>query len=223
MGSAKQSSGLLRRTWHSMRRHVRLTACGALALVLSVLFIALGLSPGMSVLLAFDIAVVVFLAAVLWMFVRAQKGDMEKYAREEGENYWSFLLISVVVAGVALLALAVQLQGSDSGGIFQVALAAGSQMLVWLFINTVFTLHYAHEFYDEGPKRRWGLDFPATEEPDYWDFVYFAFCLGMTFQVSDVEITERGIRRVATVHSLVAFLFNVVIVALSVNVVAGIM
>ena len=94
-------------------------------------------------------------------------------------------------------------------------------LLSWLFVNTIFAIHYAHEFYGDGGGKRSGLEFPGTQEPDYGDFVYFAFVIGMTCQVSDVQISERGIRRVALVHALVAFFFNVIVIALSVSIVAG--
>jgi len=125
------------------------------------------------------------------------------------------------VSVIAVVALAIELHASRSGGLLEVALAASSLLLAWLFMNTIFALHYAHEFYGDRGGKGSGLDFPGTREPDYWDFVYFAFVIGMTFQVSDVQISERQIRRVALAHAVIAFFFNVIIIALSVNVVAS--
>ncbi len=88
-------------------------------------------------------------------------------------------------------------------------------------MNTIFALHYAHEFYGDWGGKGSGLDFPGTREPDYWDFFYFAFVIGMTFQVSDVQITSRRIRRLALFHALIAFAFNTAIVALSINIISG--
>ncbi len=98
-------------------------------------------------------------------------------------------------------------------------LAAASIVLSWCFLNTMFGLHYAHEYYMRAPDK--ALLFPGDAEPDYWDFMYFAFVLGMTFQVSDVQITRPRVRRIALVHGIIAFFFDVFILALSVNVVAG--
>ena len=207
---------------HNLRRHLRLSLCALLFVVLMVGLILGGMRPALGMLLAFDIAALLFLAAVAWMFAHAKTGSIQRRARAQDENYWGFILTSVAVAAIALVALVVELHGSKHGGLLEIALAACTLLLTWLFTNTIFTLHYAHEFYGEGAGKHWGLDFPGTKEPDYWDFTYFAFCLGMTFQVSDVEITERAIRRVATVHALIAFFFDVVIIALTVNVVAGI-
>jgi uncharacterized membrane protein len=115
------------------------------------------------------------------------------------------------------------LRTGRNGGLLDLATCAAALLLSWLFMNTLFALHYAHQFYgdDARRQRRGGLEFPGRDDPDYWDFVYFAIVIGMTFQVSDVQITSRSIRRTVLVHGLVAFAFNVVIIALSVNVVAG--
>ncbi|MGZ4001637.1 MAG: DUF1345 domain-containing protein, partial [Mucilaginibacter sp.] len=96
----------------------------------------------------------------------------------------------------------------------------------WWHVHTVFTMRYAHLYYDtncdDGSARKGGgLQFPGADEPDYLDFVYFSFVLGMTFQVSDVEISSRQIRRLAWVHSLISFAFNTAIVALSINIISG--
>ena len=96
-----------------------------------------------------------------------------------------------------------------------------SRILAWTFMNTLFSLHYAHGYYGEFGEPHKGLEFPGDEEPDYWDFAYFAFTIGMTFQVSDVQITTRYLRRVGLMHSAIAFFFNVFIIAISVNVAAG--
>jgi uncharacterized membrane protein len=81
-------------------------------------------------------------------------------------------------------------------------------------------LHYAHEYYARSGQGT-ALEFPGTAEPDYWDFLYFAFVIGMTFQVSDVNIVDRDIRRIALAHGVIAFFFNLGILALSINIVAG--
>ena len=104
----------------------------------------------------------------------------------------------------------------------ELALAVATITLSWAAVHTTFALHYAHEFYrDDKPG---GLAFPAgdtSEQPDYWDFVYFAFIIGMTAQTSDVGITDKSIRRIATAHGIVSFLFNTALVALMVNIAAS--
>src|SRR5262249_26046948 len=101
----------------------------------------------------------------------------------------------------------------------QVVLAAATILLSWAFIHTIFALHYAHEFYDENDGG--GLAFPGKDAPDYWDFVYFSFVIGMTSQVSDVGITDKRIRRTAAAHGIVSFIFNAALLALTVNIAAS--
>jgi uncharacterized membrane protein len=98
--------------------------------------------------------------------------------------------------------------------------------LSWFFMNTMFALHYAHGYYgDSDPSSKYkptgGLIFPGRAQPDYWDFLYFSFVVGMTFQVSDVQIEDHDLRRNVLAHGVLAFLFNVVILALTINIVAG--
>ena len=99
------------------------------------------------------------------------------------------------------------------------ALAVVTIFLSWTFIHVIFALHYAHEFYGEGRDRHiGGLEFPHDEQPEYWDFIYFSFVIGMTFQVSDVQVTSKLIRRMVVAHGIVSFVFNVAILALMVNI-----
>lgn len=99
-------------------------------------------------------------------------------------------------------------------------LALGTVFLSWTFIHLIFAQHYAHEFYAPGPCGegfRGGLRFPGEDPPDYWDFLHFSFVIGVAAQTADIQIASRRIRHVATLHSVVAFIFNTVIVALAVN------
>jgi uncharacterized membrane protein len=114
----------------------------------------------------------------------------------------------------------------------KVALVVVTLALSWLLTHVVFALRYAHEYYtrtgggakaDGGPKVDGGLEFPSEPCPDYLDFLYFSAVLGMTFQVSDVQITSRKFRRLATLHGFLGFLFNTVIVALTVNLASGLL
>lgn len=221
-GSTAKHANTLVRHWRSLRRRPRFGLCALLFVVLAAVLAVAGMKPVRAVLLGFDIATVVYLAATLWVIARADTAAMKRYARTEDEGYWGFLLSGAGVSVVALVALGLELHASKGGGsALEIVLAACSLLLAWLYLNTLFALHYAHEYYGDTGSKSTGLDFPGTDKPDYWDFIYFSFVLGMTFQVSDVEISERSIRRVATAHSLIAFFFNVIVIALSVNVVAG--
>jgi uncharacterized membrane protein len=101
--------------------------------------------------------------------------------------------------------------------------------LSWGFAHLLFAIHYAHAFYDDSPTAHdpkavaRGLEFPGEKDPDYWDFLYFSFVVGMTCQVSDVQVTGRLMRRLTLGHGIIAFLFNTVILALSINLLAGLL
>ncbi|TBR38944.1 MULTISPECIES: DUF1345 domain-containing protein [Dyella] len=183
--------------------------------------IALHMRPILALLLAFDMAALVYLILLATLFNEATPDDMRSQARTQDTGRWGFLWAAILVTGVVMVSLGVELHDDRNGGTLAIALAAISIVLAWLFMNTMFALHYAHGYYGDYGKQHEGLDFPKTPEPDYWDFAYFAIVIGMTFQVSDVQITSRYLRRVALLHSVIAFFFNVFIIALSVNVVAG--
>ena len=126
-------------------------------------------------------------------------------------------------AVASLAAIVVELGSTDSAvGWADLALGMGTILLSWLFLHIVFALHYAHEYYGErSDDRIGGLKFPGQQGPDYWDFVYFSFVIAMTSQVSDVAITSKVIRRVATIHGVLSFFFNVSVLALTVNMVSS--
>jgi uncharacterized membrane protein len=138
------------------------------------------------------------------------------------------LLLLATAASVGAIGEMVLQAGDRSGVERALHLAAGLAALAlsWLFIHTLFAFRYAHRYYQEekaaepdGP----GLTFPGGLDPDYFDFLYHATVIGMTFQVSDVQITSREMRLLALVHSLLAFAFNMVVLALSINVVSGLL
>jgi uncharacterized membrane protein len=219
-GTARKTpDGWLHRHTHIVRHRPRFSMAAVLFLVLAATLIGAGFQLARGMLIAFDIAALIFLVGVVVMFFREDVAQMRAKVAEQDAGRWGVLWISVAVSSVALVALAVELHASKGGGVVEIALAAGSLLLAWLFLNTIFGLHYAHEYYMR-PKEK-PLQFPGSDDPDYWDFMYFAFVLGMTFQVSDVQIAQKALRRVALAHGVIAFFFDVVIVALSVNVVAG--
>jgi uncharacterized membrane protein len=135
-----------------------------------------------------------------------------------------FASLISMVAVVFLLKLA---KGQSSAIVTgHIVLSIGAVIISWWLVHTIFALRYAHIYYDTDtddgqPRKGGGLDFPNTQEPDYLDFVYFSFVVGMTFQVSDVVITDRYVRRLCLMHALISFAFNTAIVALSINVISG--
>lgn len=145
----------------------------------------------------------------------------------------SAIFLFVVFAAVASLASVAILIGGAKGlghkALSEHLLFAGTTVVSsWCLIHTVFAMHYAHGFYhdeDEGPEFRkaGGLEFPSDKEPDFLDFAYFSFVIGMTCQVSDVQVSSQSMRRLALVHGLLSFVFNTVILALSINLASGLL
>ena len=141
-------------------------------------------------------------------------------------------LIFLFVLGAALASLFVVLlllkSTKELSGLelrSHILMSIASVACSWIMVHTLFVFRYAHLYYGDpekkGEKYAEGLQFPEEKEPDYLDFCYFSFVIGMTFQVSDVEISSRRIRRLALLHSIIAFGFNTVIVALSINIISG--
>jgi uncharacterized membrane protein len=129
-------------------------------------------------------------------------------------------VLVVASALASLLAILAELGGANREPA-HLALAAATILLSWAFTHTIFAIHYAHEYYDEKTHKAGGLNFPGQDPPDYWDFVYFSFVVGMTSQVSDVAVATSSLRRLVAVHGVVSFIFNVTLLALMVNIAAG--
>ncbi|MEO8777732.1 MAG: DUF1345 domain-containing protein [Rhodanobacter sp.] len=218
------SAGALRHPWRPWR-FVRHRPWTSLALGIFVLGVALllnaGFHPANAVLLGFDGAALVYLGLLAHMFQRATPASMRSYATALDTGRWGVLWSGIVLSVVVLVALSNELHAAKSGGVLALAIGAASVVLSWLFLNVMFAIHYTHGYYGNYGEKHTGLDFPGTKQPDYWDFVYFAFVIGMCFQVSDVQITSRYLRRVVLLHSVIAFFFNVFIIAITVNIVAG--
>ena len=154
--------------------------------------------------------------------------DVRKNAELQDSNrtfIFLFVIASSVMSLGAIIFLLISAKGKTGEGVaFPVILALTSVLVSWWLVHTLFTLRYAHLYYEpeNANKTVGGLEFPGDEKnPDYLDFVYFSFVIGMTFQVSDVEISSRRIRRLALFHALIAFAFNTAIVALSINIISG--
>jgi uncharacterized membrane protein len=177
---------------------------------------------------AFDIAATIFLIS-LWPLLRTPHAkEMRIQADRNDANRALLLAITGAVMLVVLIAVGSELveKGSPKG--LQIALIIATLILSWLFTNIVYALHYAHMFYsqddtdgDGSQEDAGGLDFPSTKEPNYWDFVYFSLTLGMTFQTSDVEMTRTRVRIVATFHCFAAFIFNLGVLAFTINTLGG--
>jgi uncharacterized membrane protein len=185
------------------------------------------LTPTQRAVIGWDCGTVVFLAAVIVMAAQATPASMQRRASLQGEAGWVFLALVGAAAFFSMFAiLSLMRHAKTADGNIMVlltVLGAVTILLSWLFAHTVFAVHYAHEYVnDRAQNRPPGLDFPAEhDDPDYWDFLYFSFIIGMTAQVSDVQVLTRRWRRLVLAHGILAFLFNTAVLALSINLLAG--
>ena len=179
------------------------------------------LGAGRGTMAAFDVAAAVFLVTVTSLFRHGEAVRMRRAARANDANRAALLAITGATMIVILTAVAGELKGRNDT--LAVTLVIATLVLAWLFSNMVYALHYAHLFYlpDDDGTDAGGLDFPDCDQPDYWDFLYFSATLGMTLQTSDVSVTARSIRRVVLGQSLAAFVFNLGVLAFTINVLGG--
>lgn len=175
--------------------------------------------------LGWDAGVALFL---LLTFVRMGRAgsqyDIRRRAADLDEAGQAVLPLSLIAAGASVVVVVAEAASAASGksGAEAASLTLGTEALSWLFVHVIFALHYAHRFYgSDGKGDRGGLIFPGEDDPDYWDFLHFALVIGVASQTADVQIADKGLRRLATVHSLTAFVFNTVLVALAVNLAVG--
>ncbi len=177
-------------------------------------------SVPLRLLIGWVIGVGLYLALAYRLIARADIRYIRRRAAVQDEGRVTILVLTVASALASLGAIVVELGQGGSKQPTHLALATITILLSWAFTHTIFALHYAHEYYDEDDSKG-GLVFPGGGEPDYWDFVYFSFVIGMTSQVSDVGVSAHAIRRTVVAHSIVSFLFNVALLALMVNIAAG--
>ncbi|MGM9474790.1 DUF1345 domain-containing protein [Pedobacter sp. GSP4] len=176
------------------------------------------------IMFGWDIFCLVLITLHWYMFFHTSAAETHLKAKMQDETRGEIFAIVVVSTFAGLLAVVLLLINKDIEPL-DLVIAILGMFLSWFLVHTTFTMRYAHLYYGDKKKEKSkdgsGLEFPGDDEPDFIDFAYFSFVLGMTFQVSDVEISDRTIRRLSLLHSLIAFVFNTVIVALTINAVAG--
>ncbi len=181
-------------------------------------------------ILAWDTACIFIIVSCL-LFMRGTDAEgIKARAADQDEGRGFIITLSLAAAGASLVAVGLELSlaqhdhGLDKAA--RIVLAFVTVAASWLFVQMIFCFHYAHEFYGDadhepGGPTRGGLKFPGENAPDYWDFLHFAVIIGVACQTADIAFTSRTLRRIGTVHGVVAFLFNTVILALTINLSAG--
>ncbi|MEJ0095880.1 MAG: DUF1345 domain-containing protein [Methylocella sp.] len=183
-------------------------------------------------LIAWNAGTWLYFILAAWLIIRADEASMRRRAKASDEGrllvlvLTSFAAVASIGAIVAELASVKDLTGFPKA--VHIGLANATIVSAWFFIHLTYALHYAHEYFDEldaepdkPAKVAGGLTFPATPQPDYSDFLYFSFIIGVASQTADVKITAREMRRVSLAHSILAFFFNSAVLALTINIAAG--
>ena len=201
-----------------------------LACAVATAAIPLDLAWQFHVLLAWCVGVTVYLVLAWWLCVGFDAPRTRQRAQAQDEPSVVLFLVLLLATMACVAAVTVLMQQSRDFSGLQRGLHIGLSMMAlavsWLFIQTIFTFRYAHRYYQEerlGEPDGPGLEFPGGLDPDYFDFLYYAFVVGMTSQVSDVQVTSREMRRLTLVHGVLSFGFNILILALGINVVAGLL
>jgi uncharacterized membrane protein len=214
--------------WNVIVGHRRLFIAVAVAGV-AWLVLPAGMAGRTRFITAWDIGVLGFLLLALHLFLTHDPKQMPALAEAQEDGQWTIFWISFFVSVVSFFALTTEFadikEMTGQQRTIRIGFVAATLLFSWLLTHVVFALRYAHEWYDsdDDSDLRRGLAFPGDDQPDYMDFLYFSLVLGMTFQVSDVQIESHRLRRLAVLHGLISFLYNTVILALTVNLAAGLL
>ncbi len=203
--------------------HLRLLVAIAagLAFMLGLLLVPMGATARL--LAGWDLGIAIYMTLILRLMWRADVARIRARAAYVDAGAYAILVLAMIATFASMVAIVFALIDAKHGNApLAVSLAITTIILSWAFTHTIFSFHYAHEYYGSGRDgRHGGLEFPGDTAPDYRDFLYFSLVIGMTSQVSDVPITSKVIRRMAAAHGVLSFFFNLVVLALTVNVVAN--
>ncbi len=206
--------------------HGKLLIAAALGVSVILLLLPFDLRLPTMLLIGWDVGVALYLWLTRAMMRRADVAHIRRRSAQQDEGAFAILMLTMVAALASLVAVVFELGGVKQApyrdAALLVLLAMVTILLSWSFVHTMFSLHYAHEYYGtRSGRKNGGLKFPGDGEPDYGDFLYFALVIAMTSQVSDVAVTSKTIRRIVNLHGVLSFFFNVSVLALTVNMVSN--
>lgn len=192
-----------------------------------VIFIPIDINRLERIILGWDMFCVVLLFFYWWSFFKTPQARVKQQVIQEDPSRTVIFLLLLVCSTASITIVILLLTSTMSGATekaWKIPLAMSGMVLTWFLIHTVFTVRYAKMYYIhkyKHPDSAEVLEFPETKDPDFIDFAYFSFVLGMTFQVSDISIHSKKVRKWVLLHSLISFAYNAIIIALSINVIAG--
>jgi uncharacterized membrane protein len=215
---------------HLLARRWRVLLAGAAGVATLFAARSEALPRDLSSLVAWNAANIVYLVTTLRMVWRDDEARVRRRAsyEDEGQSVTSAIVLSAVAAGLAATVFALKESKAASAHVSHAPpwawmFSVSTLVLGWLVVQLVFTLHYAHRYFGDGNKDGsidGGVKFPGDPPTTYHDFIYMAVCIGASAQVSDFNITSSRFRRLVTFHSLVAFFFNTMVLALGINIIA---
>lgn len=215
---------------HILARRWRVVLAAILGLAGFFAARAFGIHAGLASLIAWNCAAAAFVIATGWLIFSADEARVKRNAGWEDENQavTQSIIVSAVAAGFAATVAAMHESKGGHGfaGHWAWIFAVSSLLLGWLTVQIVYTLHYAHKYFgdsDTDGKADHGVKFPGQAPTTYSDFLYMSTCIGISGQVSDFNITSEGFRRLVTGHALLAFFYNTAVLALGINILAGLM
>ncbi|WP_051228722.1 DUF1345 domain-containing protein [Pleomorphomonas oryzae] len=216
---------VLVRSFHALRIRPRLIT-GMVIGIIAGFISSIAFKGQIHLLIGWDTGIGFYLVTTWAMMIRSNVHQLRVRAARHDEGEWTIILLSIAASLSSLIAIVAELMrahADDPLRAWRVAAAAVTILISWLFIHTIMAQHYAHDYYlREGTGPR--LIFPDhIKEPDYWDFAYFSFTIGVAAQTADVAIATPRIRRVALAHSVLAFFFNTAILAMAINVGASLL
>lgn len=205
------------------RTHPRLTAAATLGIGVGILAPADSIIS--KILMGWNAGVWTYLILMFWLAARAKAPDVKRLAEIEDENAGLVLFVVSIAAIASLATITFELAGSKdldaSGKLLHYAFTAATVIGSWLLIGVIFSLHYARLFYTWDGKEP-ALRFAENlTTPNYWDFLYFSFTIGVAVQTADVGVATRGMRKIVLAQSLIGFVFNTAILGFSINIAAG--
>lgn len=218
MGNRRHGEGLIRFLGQRVAPP-RFVAFVLTLLATGMALLIRGFSPAHAFVLGFDAAAILFLLLAAPLLKSRSPQDLRAHAAANDANRGTMLVLTSLVMLAILMALVALLPNAET--LWHKSTIILTLALAWLFSNSIFALHYAHLYYVEDGSNEGGLGFPGSEAPDYGDFIYFAFTLGMTFQTSDVSVETPAFRRIVVLHSLAAFVFNIGVLAFTINALAS--
>ena len=202
--------------------------CILLTGIVFIILLFVKVDPKSRIILAWDTFCLSMILLSWILFFATTPNELCTIVEKQDDGLKVIFMIVLVAVCLSLFGTLLLLSSkveSTFNKVFHTIVSLSPVLLSWILLHTTFTVRYAHLYHDHNKLNTGtnvgGIDFPCKEQPDYIDFAYFSFVIGMTFQVSDVVVSSRVIRRFVLMHSLISFVFNTIIVALTINTIAG--